>query len=441
MPAKNCTLIVFGMTLMATGCAVSKDSAPTRGHVAAERPIPLLPTEMITEGQAVELALEFSPRLKASAFDISSAEARWIQAELLPNPEIEVEVEDFGGSGEFQGDTSLETTLGVSQLVQLGGKRRKRGAVAKRELDLSKWGLMSARLDVASRARRAVIETAVAQDNLALREGLLEISQKVSDAIGERVKAGRVLPVQETRARIDQLSRKIEREGAASKLDSARRTLASIWGSDRPNFGHVEFQLEKISPPPEYESLQNRLIENPDLARWASEERRRQASLELERSRRIPDITLTGGVRRFNATDDHSFIVGISIPLPIFDRNQGAIREAQGDLERALFEARATKSVLIDKLARAYRDLVSAYEGATLLKSQILPGAQSTFDSIRAGYREGKFGYLEVLDAQRTLFEARSHYLEALRNFHLSTTAIERLIAQPMTSLSTENKE
>lgn len=441
MPAKFGAFIAFGLTLMATGCAVSKESVRPRVSASTERSIPLSPNENLTAAQAVELALEFNPRLKASAFDIGRAEARSAQATLLPNPEIEVEVEDFGGSGEFRGDTSLETTLAVSQLVQLGGKRRKRGEVAQRDIDLSKWSQDSARLDVANSAKRAVIETALAQDNLALRRGLLEIAEKVSGAIGERVKAGRVLPIEETRARIDQLSRNIERDRAELKLKSARKSLALVWGSDRPKFGLVEFRLDAISPPPEYDSLKSHLSANPDLARWTSEAKRRQASLELERSRRIPDITLTGGVRRFNETDDHSFVVGFSMPLPIFNRNQGAIREAEIDLESASFEMRSAEALLIDELARAYRDLVSAYEGATLLRSQILPGAESTFDAIQEGYREGKFGYLEVLDAQKTLFEANSQYLEALGNFHLSTTAIERLIAQPISSLSTENKD
>jgi outer membrane protein, heavy metal efflux system len=158
----------------------------------------------------------------------------------------------------------------------------------------------------------------------------------------------------------------------------------------------------------------------------------RQAALRVEESKRIPDVTVSGGVRLVNDTDDTGFVVRLSLPLALFDRNQGGVLEARHRLAGAEEERRATEVRLAAALAEAYQALLSAYRDVTVIQQEVLPAAQEAFDVATEGYRQGKFGFLDVLDAQRTLFETRGQYLEALSAYHKAVADAERLIGEPL---------
>ena len=164
---------------------------------------------------------------------------------------------------------------------------------------------------------------------------------------------------------------------------------------------------------------------------------RHRANLELAEAAGIPDVTLSAGARHFNENDDNAFVFGVSIPLPIFDRNQGGILEARRRLAKAGQERRAVELEIIDDLAQAYQSLSSAYAEATTLKRDVLPSAQYVFEASREGYRYGKFDFLVVLDAQRTLFETRSQYIEVLNQYHQAVSEMERLIGTGLDTLAT----
>jgi cobalt-zinc-cadmium efflux system outer membrane protein len=147
-------------------------------------------------------------------------------------------------------------------------------------------------------------------------------------------------------------------------------------------------------------------------------------------------VTANGGVRRLSETRDTALIMQLSIPLPVFDRNQGAILEARYQLARAGEERRAAEVRVLTDLAATYAELSSAFTEATALQNEVLPGAQSAFEAFSEGYRQGKFGFLDVLDAQRTLFEARGRYIEALTAYHRAVTEMERLIGEPLEAVT-----
>src|SRR5690606_13361923 len=151
----------------------------------------------------------------------------------------------------------------------------------------------------------------------------------------------------------------------------------------------------------------------------------------LEEARRLPDVTLSAGYRHFTASGDGAFVGGVSVPLPLFDRNRGAVAAARvrllaADDERdaALVDARAV-------LAEAHGALAAAYAEATTLRAEALPRAEDVAARIEEGYREGKFALLDVLDAQRTLAAVRARYADALAAYHAAAAAVDRLTASP----------
>ena len=390
------------------------------------------PTGTLTLLQAQTLAVQHHPKLAAFGWEVRAGEARTLQTGLPPNPEIGIEVENFAGSGELQGFQSAEITIHLSQLIELAGKRGKRARVAALERDLTAWDYEATRLDVLTQVTQAFIEVLSVQERLALATELVRLAEQVRSTVAERVKAGKVSPVEETKARVELSTSRIALERAQRDLEAARKRLVAAWGGRMPVFTRAEGALDALPAIPSAEQLTERLVQNPEIARWATEMAQRQAAVELARAKGIPDPTIGGGFRHARETGDNALVMSVSMPLPVFDRNQGGFLEARYQLAKAEEERRAAEIQGHAALAEAYAALSSAFVEATTLKNEALPGAQRAFDAASEGYRQGKFGFLDVLDAQRTLFEARGQYLEALSAYHRAAAEVERSIGEPL---------
>lgn len=392
------------------------------------------PAGVITLPQALLLALKQNPRLAAFSYDIRAAEARALQAGLYPNPEASIELENFAGGGDLSGFQGTETAIALNQTFLLGGKRGKATRAAALEGDLAAWDYESARLDVFTEVRRTFLNVLEAQERIQLDENLVQLSQQLLTTIRQRVKAGKISPAEISRAQVRLSTRQVELERARRELQSARQQLAAAWGSRSAAFGQAAGALDTLFSVPEMDKLQNLLIRNPDLARFETALEQRRAIIALEDARKIPDPTLSGGVKRINELDVNAFVASLSIPLPFSDRNQGARQEARVRLSQTLWEKQAVEVQLNAALFSAYSNLQSAHSEASALKEKILPRAQEAFDTINEGYLQGRFNFIDVLDAQHTLFEARGQYLRALSDFHTAVAEIERLIGQDINS-------
>lgn len=386
------------------------------------------PSGELTLRQALELALAGNPDLFSFSWEVRSGDPRILQARLIPNPELGVEFENFLGSGPLRKFDSLETTLSISQLVELGGKRAARIKLASAEKEVVRWDYEAKRADLAAAVAKLFVEVLSAQEKLALAEEIARLAKEVLDVVSARVTAGKISPVEETKASVAWSISGIELERAKLALEGARKRLAAMWGSPKPMFSKAIGQLDRVTPLPLPEVLADRISRNPDVARWAAEMEQRKATLAQERANRVADVTIGGGVRHFREANDTTFLFGATIPLPLFNRNQGKILESQYRISRAESERAAAGIRVLTALSDAYQTLAAGYVESTTLKSIVLPGARSAFDAATEGFRQGKFGYLEVLDAQRTLFEARGRYVEALSSYHKAVADTERLI-------------
>jgi cobalt-zinc-cadmium efflux system outer membrane protein len=394
--------------------------------------------------QALELALAGNPDLALFPWELRAGDARIRQAGLRPNPELTVDLEDFlgSGSGPHRRFDSLQTTLSIGQLMELGGKRAARLRLASSEKEVLIWDYEAKRADVAAEVAKSFVEVLSAQDRRTLAEELARLAKEVLNAVAARVAAGKISPVEETKASVAWSISGIELERARRNIDAARKKLSAAWGSSRPIFSRAVGRLDQVTPVPLAEDLVGRISGNPDIARWAAEIEQRRAVLAQNRAERIPDVTINAGIRRFREVEDTAFVAGATIPIPIFNRNQGKILESQYRISKAEREREAAGNKVLAALSDAYQALATGYAEATTLKSTVLPGAQSAFEATSEGFRQGKFGYLEVLDAQRTLFEARGRYVEALGAYHKAVADTERLIGgalgEPVKSIETK---
>lgn len=400
------------------------------------------PEGQITLREAIAYALVNNPELRAFSWDIHAAEANRIQAALLPNPELEVEVEEFGGTGERRGFDSSETTIQVGQFIELAGKRSKRIHVASLEKQLTQWDYLSKRLDVINQVAAVFVDVLAAQERLALSKELLRLAEQTHTAVGQRVSSGKDSPLEETKAKVALSAVQIEMQGASQALSSARTQLAGTWGATTAVFNSVVGEFYEVRPVPDLNDLEALAAQNPDIARWPVEEQKYRAALALEKAKATYDPTIKGGLKQLNEADDTAFIIGLSIPIPIFDRNQAGISRATYALRKAAEQRRAVETSVRSVLSQAAESLATAFAEATVLANDVVPGAQSAFDAAIQGYEAGKFDYLDVLDAQRTLFEAKGRYVSSLAGYHKSRAYVERLIGRDLDSLKSlpENK-
>jgi cobalt-zinc-cadmium efflux system outer membrane protein len=334
-----------------------------------------------------------NPELITFSWEVRSAEARSLQAGLLPNPEISAEVENFGGPRELKGFDGSENTLQISQLFELGGKRSKRKKLTELEKDLSGWDFEAKRLDVFTDITKAFWDVLAAQERLSITRDLVQLSEHVYTTVVERVKAGKVAPLEEIQAKVALTTIRIELEQTKREMETARKRLAATWGSSSPAFEKVVGEFDTVDPIPQQEQINKLVSRNPDIARWDTEIAKGRAAIKLKDANAIPDVTIGAGPRYFNETNANAFVMGISMPIPLFNRNQGERLEARHNLSKAEEQRKAAQVKALTDLAQAYQELSSAYLSAAALKENALPGAQSAFNASQEGYREGKFSH------------------------------------------------
>lgn len=440
-------LLLLGFVLAAYG-GCRGAAGPSGPHVVASTPLGqaapnetrvVEPDGPVTLRDALALAVLQNPELRTYPYDLRAAEARVLQAGLRPNPELEIEVEEFAGSGERRGFDVAETTVQVGQPIELGGKRDKRVRLASLDKELVQWDYESARLDVMRDAGQAFAAVLAVQDRVALAERVLDLSRQAHATVAQRVEAGKDSPVDELRAGVVLSKSRIELQKAQKALTTARHNLAAVWGGRAASFERAVGDFYEVSRPVPPEDPAAAIAANPDIARWETQEQRQRAALRLEKARAAPDVMLGGGVRRFEQTDDSALVFGLAVPIPLFDRNQGGIRQAIADLGKTRRQYEAVQVRTLAALSEATGALAAAYDEVTILRADVLPRAQQAFEAAQEGYQQGKFDYLYVLDTQRTLFETQAQYIDSVEAWHKAQAVVERLVGGTVRAADTDH--
>jgi cobalt-zinc-cadmium efflux system outer membrane protein len=393
----------------------------------------------ITLEQAVQKALENQPSVFAGLHRVAAAAARVTQAGVLPNPELELEAENFGGRGDLSGFNAAESTAVLSQKLLLGGKRKYRREVAESEAVLAEIALQSVRLDVVEEVSSSFFEVLAAQQRVALAEELLGLAERFSASVAVRVEAGKVSPIEETRASIEVARTRVAMARSKRELAASRARLAAAWGSPMVDFVRVVGELPTPVDPPAREWLFQSLAATPEMIRLGEQDRRMESAVELARSLRVPDLTVSAGPRRYEETGESAWVAGVSLPIPIFDRNQGARQAAELDLETGRRRNQAVRVAAQAELAVVLERLRAVTAEVESLSREIVPAAESAFAATETGYLGGKLGFLDVLDAQRSLFDARSMLLSSREEYALTRVKLERLIGRTLETSTPEH--
>lgn len=394
---------------------------------AADAPLAESSTASLSFAHAWEQIQQHNPVLSAARSHVEAAGSATTKANTRPNPELSLEAENFGGSGPASGWDAAETTLLIHQPVETGGKRRARTAEAEAGKELSLAESEGCRLDLwvafvdrYAEALQAREQEAIAEDNLRLIHELFLL-------VSQRVQAGKVAPLEASRAEVEFELAGIERDKARRQTLLAHRRLASLWGKSQPDFTALQGRLDSVQewkhPAPNPEPR----LSTPDLNRALKEQALQQAGLRRAAALAYPDVILSAGLRRFEENGDIAWVGGIALPLPLFDRNRAGIQQARHELSRAdhllqgvVLQQQLTLEELLVSAANDWGEIAG-------LRDKVLPNARDAMDKARIGYEQGKFSYLEWIDAERSYVTLRSRWITALTQYHKTLAALARL--------------
>lgn len=380
-----------------------------------------LPAEPLTLARAQALAAEHHPALAAAAREIDASDGALRQAGARPNPAFSTQVEDLRAD-------QRTTTATLDIPLELGGKRAARIAAAQRGRAVAQAGLAARRAELAARVAADFHATLAAQRRLALARDAAGLARRMLDAAARRVAAGKLSPVDEARARVELAQAELEAGEAGTEFDTARLALAAQLGDAAPRFDAVDGDFAAPDGRPAPAELLATLDDAPALAAARLEAERQRAAIDVERSKATPDLTLSVGARRANDLGRHQAVVGFSLPLPLFDRNQGGVLQAVARAGQADDAVRALRLMLAAELQQASARLALARQSLHALDATVLPAAEQALDAARRGFEAGKSGLTDVLDAQRALIQARQRQLQQLAAAHQAAAAIDRIL-------------
>lgn len=387
---------------------------------------------VLTLTEAVRRALAANPRLTAAERDIGVASGKRLQAAAIPNPELSFELDNAFGSGDYRGIKSAETTLQLSQLIELGGKRDARITAGNAEVENARWQRAALRLEIVSDTAVAFFNVLSGQRKVQIYDVQIASLERLTPLLQRRVDAGASSPAETARAQLAADLVRAERERARTALAIARRELAAVMGANTPEFAQVAGELNRVGRPPSLPVILRGLDSNPQIVRWTAVRAQRDAELLSARLKAVPDVRVGVGWRHYRETQDNAVRVGASVAIPVWDQNLGGIQEAGESRAKAEAERATSRNTLVLTLGKAYETLIGSLREVDILRASALPNARRAIDAIEGGYAQGRFTLLEVLDAQGAATQAALREQEALVSFHTSVATLEGLTGMPL---------
>jgi len=391
-------------------------------------------SQTLTLASAIEQTMASNPELRVYTPRLAGARARTAQAALKPPLELQAEVQDAFGTGNASGFDIAETTFALSQVVELGGKRESRMDAAAASTSLTQAERAAAELDVLAEVTRRFIHVASDQEHLALTMRATVLAEENVTAAAARVAAARAPDVELRRARVTRARVGVEQEHAEHELLTSKRKLAAMWGDTDARFDRVGADLYALPPSEGYEALVAKLATNPDFARFASEERLRDAELRIAEAHAKTDLTWRAGVRILSETNDEALVFGVTMPLNASRRARNDIAVARAEREQTTAERDAHRVRAEAELFELFQELRHAITEAQMLRTTVLPEMEAALEDTRYAYERGRYSYLEWVDAQRELVDVQRALIDASTNAHLYRTEIERLTGEPLAS-------
>jgi outer membrane protein, heavy metal efflux system len=380
----------------------------------------------LTWQEAARLTLEHSPALTAFGYQLDAQVGRIQQAGVKPNPEFSLTIENAAGSGEFKSMDSAETTLGISWILD-GKQRRERvktaeaaNAVLIAERDIK-------RLDALAGTARWYAQAMALQAQATQATVAVNTAEESVKFIGQRVRAGNSPAAELARAEVELANRRLEREDISHEQAIVHRQLAAQWGETLAPFTAVNADIHQIPAIVSYPELQARLKQHPRLQYLVTRERFEESHIALAQSQGKAQWRVSAGIRQLAATDDQALVAGVSVPLTVFDRQQGRVAEARALAALSRAERDAEQVAIDTAVFSLHQELSHSLHTLHSYSTQIIPALEKALNETRRAYDSGRYSYQEWVGVQRELLNAQQRYIDTALAAHLQSIEIERL--------------
>ena len=389
-------------------------------------------TGTINLRDAFAAVMRTNPRLHSFQFREEALLGRRESADLNPPLRANGGVEEFLGTGNLRDFTAPEINIGLSQVIELGGKRQARLGVANRRLDLLTAEQRVVELDLLGETIQRFIDVASAQQLVALQARATEIATQTIELLEPLVAAGRSPQLEQDRAEAARIRAEAAEAMAVAMFDSARIRLSAMWAISEPQFDEVEANLLSVGTPGSLQTLLSNIDSNPNVAIYASEERLREAELQQANTLKQSDIQWSAGVRHLRELNDTAFTIGASMSLFTESRAQGQIREARANLQEVEARRAVTLNRLRGEITSLYQRLNQTISEVDLLQDEVLPRLESVQEQSRIAYENGTYSYLDLVSAQREYLDAELALINSATTAHKLRAEIERLSGEPL---------
>ena len=431
MPSARLPLLA-GFVIVAAGCATAPPDrmslsapapsvqpppprSPSPGLTQAAATSPAdgspVPAGPLTLDELTRRAIAGHPRLGRATFAVEAARGRLTQAGLYPNPVFGFTADELG---DRTGPMGILAPL-VSQEVVLGGKLGLSQAVAAREVDQATLNLLAERYALVGSVRATFYETLALKERAAILADLVKLADQAVELGRKSFEAKQIARLDLVQLEVEAERLRAEAEAVERELPAAVRRLTAVVGDPRLPASVVSGTLDR--PLPEYELERAKeavLAGHPEVLSARVAVDRARAAVRRAEAEVVPNVTLSAGYTRQNQNRSNDWAAGVSVPLVLWNRNQGNIRAAQADLGAAAQEVGRVEADLAARLAQAFQTYAAARKRAERYTGAILPRAEETYKLSLEAFKGGQFEYLRVLQAQRAVAEARVELNRAL---------------------------
>ncbi|MEO7066037.1 MAG: TolC family protein [Rhodanobacter sp.] len=385
--------------------------------------------QALSLSQAVQRSLTTNAALRAANQTIVATERRADLTGLAPAWTVGADIENAGGTGPYAGLQGTETTLRLGRVIELGGKRDARRAVGTAEVERSRLGLDQTRLKLATETTMRFVEVLADQTRIDVAAKDLALARELTATVNHWVKVGRSPESDLALMQIRQEQADIEVEHAEHELAAARVSLAALWGAEEADFASASGDLFTLPTVPSFEQFAARLPDNPAQRALLLDARTSQARERLASAMSRPDITAHVGVRRLGISNDVALAAGVTIPLGSPRRSALSVAQARAETNALEAQAEASATEIRQQLFTAYQELLHARTAYEAHRDRMIPKAESALALTRKGFAAGRFSFVSLAQAQRTLLDLRTAQIDAALRYHTLLVDIERMTA------------
>jgi cobalt-zinc-cadmium efflux system outer membrane protein len=393
-------------------------------EAASPEAVPAAPAAKLTLDDLVARAQASHPAIASAGARLDAARGAWIQTGLGPNPVIGYEGDEIGADGTagFQGGF-------VEKTFTTGGKLRLNRTVASQEVAKAQAELAAAQQRVTNDVRTAYYDVLVAQRGLDVTNTLVRIADDSIAVVRRLLDAGDASESDWRQARVEANMMRIKQATAANRHLAAWRQLAALVGDPNLPPGELADDLQNGVAEMSWDDVVGRTLgSSPEVAAAWSEVERARWALRRAEVEPLPDVTLQAGVMYDNVARETMASAMASIPIPIINNNRGGILQAEAEIRRAESEAQRVELRLRHQLAAAFARYQSSRITVERFNTEVLADAEATLNLVTKVYKAGEADYQKQLTAQRTYFQTRLDYIEALGELRKAAVQLEGLM-------------